>query len=238
MMTEKETFDEFIDGNLSEYSKYLAVLRLIIDTSQKAATDFNKIIPQNDDSSFKEIINLHSFSSLVTISLLDLLVISKHLQHSKNDWEKVYFLKQSLLIIYETINTYNDHNKILNDYCVIKFSILKSDYLEIQNELKDFKKKFSYDTKIKGIRNNIAGHIEKDFLKYYDTLLILKDMNGLDTITYFINILKKFEELYRRLVFLLNELIDKESDYSGLSIEQVQKIALNELDDLRKKFGK
>lgn len=237
-MTEDKSFDELIDGNLAEYTSHLAFLRFMIETSQKADKEFDKLIPQNNDCAFEEIIHLHSFGSLLTISLLDLLVISKHLQHSRQDWEKIYFLKQAYLIIYETIDTYKAHNKILNDYFKGRFSELKSDYLEIQEELKTFRKNFSYESKIKNIRNNIAGHIEKNFSKYYDTLLILKNMNGINAINSFINILKASEELYLRLVSLSNALAEKESEDSGLKTEQLQHLAFKGIEDLRKKFDK
>lgn len=235
-MDNKKHLIDLIDESILNYTDLLVRLKHMLEMATKVEVDLKRVIPKNND--FNEVVKLQRFHSLLVISLLDLYVSSKHLLNAKSDWEKVFFIKQSFLIIYETIDKYSDHNKDIKEFCETRFVELKDDYLTISNDLKLFKKTFSYENMIKSIRNNIAGHIHSDFLKYFDTLLLLKDVNATDLISSFINILKKLETLSNSLIDLSNKQSEKEFGLEGLSVEDMREMVNAEILKIKNKSAK
>ncbi|HCN51345.1 MAG TPA: hypothetical protein DIT10_20035, partial [Chryseobacterium sp.] len=120
---------------------------------------------------------LNDISSLITICHLDLVTNSKNLYLAKSDWEKIFFIKNIFLVIYETINSYHKHGKFLNEKSLIN-TLTSNEFSKVSSALKDFKKKYKYDTHINRIRNKISGHINDNFEEYYDEII---SFNGEET---------------------------------------------------------
>lgn len=218
-----EDIVQMADESIKIYSKHLEYLRKIIGLNATAKKSFQDFEPKLDNSDFEEMITMHSFNALLTISLLDLFVICKNLVTAETDWEKGYFLKQGYLTIYETIDTYNYHNQHITKLVDTKYIRFKTDYLNVSSNLKQFKKNYSYQDNIKNVRHFIAGHINKDFQNYYDTLLRLRETNDSEAILAFIQILKELENISFKMEeyskqYALNEL---EKDGMGSTMEEI-----------------
>ena len=190
-----EEIVQMSDESIRLYTAHLEFLRKTVGWSETAMKVFDDIIPDNDNSLFVEIKDMHSFNALLTISLLDLYVVCKRLVTSQSEWEKVFFIKQGYLIIYETIKAYNSHNHKIKQLVDSKYSALKEQYSDNSASLKKFKNDYSYQDSMKNIRHNIAGHISKDFVTYYDTILSIKGESDVQAILSFVSILKKMENL-------------------------------------------
>jgi len=212
------------DDSIRIYTPHLEYLRKIIGWFTNAKKTLQDISPYLDYSDFDEVITMNSFNSLLTVSLLDLFVICKKLLTAENNWEKVFFLKQGYLTIYETIDTFNTHNqhisKLIN---TTKYNSLKDLHLGISANLKQFKKDYSYQDNIKNIRHSVAGHIDKDFINYYDTLLKIEGDDKSEAILSFISILKQIETLSFEMAKLfevhVGEQLEKEG--MGTTIEEI-----------------
>lgn len=218
-----EDIVQMADESIEIYTKHLEYLRQIIGLSVSAKKAFQHFEPKLDNSDFEEMISMHSFNSLLTVSLLDLFVICKNLVTAKSDWEKAFFIKQGYLTIYETIDTYNKHNQNISKLIDTKYFKFKTDYLNASSNLKQFKKNYSYQDNIKNVRHFIAGHIDQDFLTYYDTLLKIKGTDESEAILAFIQILKELENISFNMEefskqYALNEL---EKDGMGSTLEEI-----------------
>src|SRR5215213_11465084 len=97
------------------YTAHLETLRKIIDAQTKATEFFIQIDPQTGLEDFNEIERMNKFNTLLTISLLDLIVVCKNMCLAETDWERIHFIKQGYLVIYETINTYRNHSSELRN---------------------------------------------------------------------------------------------------------------------------
>lgn len=222
----KERIEEVVamaDESIRIYTKHLEYLRHIIGLSTEAKKAFDDFRPLLDSADFDEMITMHSFNSLLTVSLLDLFVICKNLVAAENDWEKGFFLKQGYLTIYETIDTYNSHNQNISKLIDTKYSSLKDKYLNASSNLKQFKKEYSYQDNIKNVRHFIAGHIDKDFINYYDTLLKIKGGDESGAILAFIKILKEIEDISFKMEQLSQQhaLAELEKDGMGTTLTEI-----------------
>ena len=223
----KSTIEEIVqvaDDSIRLYTAHLEFLRKMVGITEEAITVFNDIIPNTDNSSFEEMKRMHSFNSLLTISLLDLFVICKKLVTAENDWEKLFFIKHGYLLIYETIDTFNSHNQEISKLIETQYTTLKNDYSAVIASLKRFKKVYSSENNIKDIRHNIAGHIDNNFITYYDTAIAIKGKNETDAILAFIEILKQLESISFAMETLSkNEALEKlEQDGMGKTIEEIE----------------
>ncbi|HRG39208.1 MAG TPA: hypothetical protein PK289_11815 [Bacteroidia bacterium] len=206
------------------YTPHLEYLRKTIGWFTNAKKTLHDISPYLDYSDFDEAINMHSFNSLLTISLLDLFVICKKLLTAENDWEKAFFLKHGYLTIYETIDTFNEHNQnIIKLIDTPKYNSLKGMHLSVTANLKQFKKVYSYQENIKNIRHTIAGHIDKDFINYYDTLLKIKGDDESEAILAFISILKQIETLSFEMEKISKDYVTEQLEKEGMgtTIEEI-----------------
>lgn len=72
---------------------------------------------------------------------------------------------------------------------------MQNEFKAYRTEIKKFKRDISFDRKIKNIRNNIAGHINTDFVEYskfIDSIEIEKTMNTLIAYRLIINRLNDY----------------------------------------------
>jgi len=174
-------------------------------------------------TSFKED-DYHSFhtqlkiNGLLTISVLDLSIIARELFIAKHNWEKFFYAKQSYLVIYETINTYNIHCKFLDAIAKKLNQKLEAEFKTISNQIKVFKKDFKFDTEIKEIRKRTAGHIDKDFSKYYDTLRNINFQKAMETIQAFMVIISKLQIFSSHLMKDYNDKIKNLNQISNNEI--------------------
>ena len=135
----------------------------------------------------------------VVIALLDLAVIFKNLVKTESKWEKIYFVKQTYLSIYESLKTFSSFQKKLK-------GVFDSDategpqFLIVLKNLRDFKKKYGYDTHLALIRNKAAGHIDNDFVIYHQLVSSLEKDKALFIILDLLPILNQVQKLTTTLV--------------------------------------
>lgn len=198
MAIEYKDLLDLLDRTINTYTLHLESLRKLanfLTESKKISTQF---LPSTDQSDLDELELEYSFKSLITISILDLSVICKGIVKAGYDWEKLFFIKNAYLVIHETIDKYSHYNKELNPLITKKYPELLEKYNKINHLLKEFKKNTLYKKNIE-IRNVVAGHIDKNFIKYYDTLILIKGTEDVNLIISFIQILKASEEFTHML---------------------------------------
>lgn len=223
-----------VDEQIEVYTKHLKYLRTSIAISREGQKLFQQFA-QLDNSDFEEMEELHTFNSLLTISLLDLLVVSKNLINAKSEWEKAFFLKQGYLIIFETIDTYNKHGKKIKVLITTKYKAFEGDYKKVCQNLKNFKKDYSYEKDITVIRNSLAAHINENFVYYYDTLLKLKGNTGTEAIVSFIKIIKELENISFNIEKESGEYALKQLETEGMgkTLKEIGNNMLNKITALK-----
>jgi len=117
---------------------------------------------------------------------------------SKLDWEKKFHTKNSFLIIYESNITFKKHQKNIHKL-VSKYSNIKSEYQNLSNELKTWKKKYNYESTIKNFRNKAGAHYDENFIEYYENLNEINRYQNSDAIFEFNNFLVKLINLWGKL---------------------------------------
>lgn len=212
------------DQSIAFFSDFLSHLRFMKSL-------YNDISNQFENDEEKKVITnfykLNDISSLITICHLDLITNSKHLYLAKSDWEKIFFIKNIFLVIYETINSLHKHQQFLYVHSQ-QFEITLELHITASNSLKEFKKNYKYDSHINKIRNNISGHINENFEEYYDEII---SFNGETTALMafsFLKVIENFQNLFNKLINTI------EIDTSKLSSEKIVELQ-RRLDNLVKK---
>ena len=142
---------EGIESYLDNYTKSLDELRTFINKFEQLGHFYktiNKDFNFGDISSFK---NQLEFTGFLTLSILDLLVVSKNIMVAKYQWERIHHLKLGYLVIYEAIQTYHRHKEI---NVLANKSVKTTElYSAISLDLKTFKNKYNYPDTFTEIRN-------------------------------------------------------------------------------------
>ncbi len=182
---------ELLENDINECSKHLDYLKKTSNLEKQ----LNEFINDNslDDKALLDL-DISNVHCVTTISQLEISIILKSLLHSKTEFEKKQILKNGILIMYESIKSIDKFNKVLKDYAE-KNPNLQNKFKTYRTEIKEFKVNISFDRKIKNIRNNIAGHINTDFVEYskfIDSIEIEKTMNTLIAYRFIINRLNDY----------------------------------------------
>ena len=205
------------------FTTLLDTLKQIIDTQNRTINYLAQIDPEIELEVFKENEQLNKFNALITISVLDLLVVCKNLCLASSEWEKIYFTKQGYLIIYETIKTYYKYRSQLQKLIETKHASYIETFKSINNDLRLFKKKHHYDNVIGLIRNKVAGHIDEDFVLYYNTISKLDGEKVGLTISNFIQVIAQLQKLSKDLSSTTNHTLEVEG--KSLNILLAKKVA-------------
>jgi len=175
------------DNSIKYFTDFLYHLRFMKSLYNDISEYFSS---EEEIQNLSDFYKLNDISSLITICHLDLITNSKNLYLVKSDWEKIFFIKNTYLVIYETINSYHKHGKFLYLKSQ-KNKELSEEYLRTNDYLKQFKNKYKYSTHINKIRNSISGHIGENFEEYYDEIMNFDaEKTSLMTIDFFIIIEK------------------------------------------------
>lgn len=150
----------------------------------------------------------NNYNGYITIAILDLSVNLKNLIVAKTDWERIFFIKNSYLIIHETIIRLNppDEKKSAIQMTIESgYPDLQESYNELLSDLDTFKTSPDYK-KIELTRHYTAGHIEKSLKRYYDTVQKLDGEEAANFISLFLKILNKALFLTRDYAVLANKI--------------------------------
>tara|TARA_R110002033_G_scaffold139940_1_gene178880 strand:- start:1215 stop:1805 length:591 start_codon:yes stop_codon:yes gene_type:complete len=182
---------ESLENDIIECSKHLDYLK----KTSILGKELNEFINDNNfDKKALLDLDISNAHCVTTISQLEISIILKSLFHSKHELEQKQILKNGILIMYESIKSIDKFNKVLKDYSELNPN-LQNEFKAYRTEIKQFKGDVSFDRKIKNIRNNIAGHINTDFVEYskfIDSIEIEKTMNTLIAYRFIINRLKDY----------------------------------------------
>ncbi len=200
--------------NLSDFEKYIINIEKTIKFL-KSNTDSNSSIATIDN--LIELRKVIEYNMFITILHLDLSVIVSVFVNGKTEYEKLFSLKQGIVVINEGYKKiYNfvkveengdfDYSERLKSFwyrnikkSVTMFPSLIQDYEVITNELEDFYNK--HFESVKNIRN-LTVHYDKEPLKYYEMLKSLDTEQIFAKFTGFINIISK---MYKFTKLLLTE---------------------------------
>jgi len=205
------------------YTQHLDTIKKNFDIIRDADLHFKKSTKNYNSAEFYNLRLQLSFSGFLTISILDLLFISKNILNSKHSWEKIYCMRYGYLIVYESIKTYNKNNPLINKAINEKFLLLKNEYKEISTALRRFKRGYDYERSIADIRNLTAGHIDDNFVTFYDTILNIDQDTAIECFATFINILMTMQEFISKLSRLSRIETESELDRLNTSIDSMKK---------------
>lgn len=182
--------------------------------------------------------SLIDIDSLLCIAITDLGLISKELFIASVALQKSFYIKHAYLVIYETIYNFNsssDKRKVLKDLTHNSVDItLSKNFMEITNALRTFNKKFGMETKIANIRNTLAGHIDRDFDKWYSTILSLDAQYTGEMVAEFLKIVIQLQYLSRTLLQIEMQELDRTNQRMSDDFDQT----LSELEGLFNKVNK
>lgn len=231
-------FDNLIktaDECISFYTSHLDKLRSSMKVQKEAKSLIADTFPEASLTIFSELENFNKVNALITISLLDLLVVCKNMCIVNQPWERAYFIKNGYLIIHETLETYSQSQQpVLREIISSNYSSFLPNFNNIFSSIKKFRKEHDYLKTIKGIRNTIAGHIDKDFCLYYDTTIKLDGEAAGNTISVFLIILGQLEDFLTKLTVFANSKITRESIQTEQSINNLK----TKIEELFSKFDK
>lgn len=220
-MENKSFLSSEADKSIIFFSAYLDKLRRISNTFQGI---LNLIEPESEKKNiidFDLLIEFNRLNSLIVISHLDLIVAVKGLNNAKHKWEGIYFIKSVYLTIYETLNTYKNYQKLLYNSVEKMFPELKEAFTKLNQDIKFFKKKYKYTSQIEEIRNNISGHINKNFEVYYDTVV---SFNVKETVLMSISFFKIIQDIQNFSTLIMEtekQRIEDNNKRNSISINQV-----------------
>lgn len=176
-----DNFEKLIkscDDNFEFYTKKLSSVRSTIQIYDKFISEFG--------TESNELINLKrsiSFSGYLIIPFLELSVTLKNLVLAKSDWEKIFFIKNSYLTIFETLKVIrpekNSTTILEENINSHKLNNLKVDLDRCNAMITNFRNSEKYQL-IENVRHYAAGHVNPKFKVYYDTIFQLDgDVAGL-----------------------------------------------------------
>jgi hypothetical protein len=141
---------------------------------------------------YEEKIHYINFNGYLVISLLDLSVNLKNIAVSDTTWENSFFIKNSYLVIHETINklTTSKGRKFIEKSIKEEHPSLLNSLNNFIKILDNYKNAEEYKNIIK-VRHNIAGHIIEKLKSYYDRIVELDKEVAIKNIIIFIGILSE-----------------------------------------------
>lgn len=211
------------ENNIKFFTRHLENLRKYISMQEEARILLDEISPQTD-LDFKEMEHFNNYNGYVTIAILELSVNLKNLIVAKTDFEKIFFIKNSFLIIHETINKLSPSKGKSFVQLTIekKYPTLEVNFHDLLNDIKIYKETVNYK-KIEDTRHFTAGHIEKSLKKYYDTIINLDGEEAGNYIIHFLKILDKTSIFTKDYAVLSNNIIQEKSRNLNTELDNIFK---------------
>lgn len=193
------SFDKVVtqcEENIAFYSNHLELLRGYISRIDEVTSIIKESNKNANLDGFIDMRNFINYNGYVTISSLDLSVNLKHLSEANTNWERIFFIKNSFLIIHETINKLKPTigKSIIELTIYQKYPILRLTLKQLFDQIENFKVSVNY-SKIENARHFAAGHIEKSLKKYYNSVSVLDAEETTKYISQFIPIINLAAEL-------------------------------------------
>ncbi|WP_031428891.1 hypothetical protein [Flavimarina sp. Hel_I_48] len=134
------------DESIIFYTRHLERMRKQISLIEKSKRVIKNCNSNADLAEFIEIENLNNYNGYLTISTLDLAVNLKNLISAKTDWEKIFFIKNSYLLIHETLNKLKppQNKNFLEKSIKESYKSLVEEFEELMQEIICFKNTSEY----------------------------------------------------------------------------------------------
>lgn len=140
---------------------------------------------------------------------LDLASSLKGLLNSETRWERKFYLKSGFVVVYESINTFSQHQKEIRDLIKNDFQELETNYKILTQQLRKFKKENKYDTAMSNFRNKAGAHYDKDFINYFEHLNSIDGPESDKTLFDFSNFLMRLIEFWCEILDEFQSRIEK-----------------------------
>ncbi len=177
-----------INKQLNQYSISLETIKDYSIRNEELKSFFIKLGHTSIRDDLRDFTVQLNFLGFLTVSVIDLLVISKNMLRAEKWWEQVSQIRLGYLIIYSVLEAYNKHSTELKKASK-KNPHLNSLFETITSEIRKFKKTHDYPSKFKTIRNSTIGHIEIEFASFHDTLRAISILPSYEAILDFTIIL-------------------------------------------------
>ena len=151
-------------------------------------------------------------------------VILKHILISRSGKDVIFFEKDLCLTIYETLLNLDKYTPYIKSESQNNNELLE-DYSTFLQKMEKLKK---HRNILKEIRNNSTGHVNMDYIKYYDSMLLLNNLP-------LIEIISKFNDLIDFLLEFNSKINKNYSTIKHAEFEKVQKELAYQLELAMKK---
>lgn len=209
---------EECDNTIIFYTKHLNKLRGFIDTIEKSTTLLKGVNPKIKLDEFEEIKQFNKLNALLSIATIDLSVVTKNLFQANTDWERIFFIKHAYLIIFESLKKLrpSEGTPYVEQRLFSKYKSIGPDYTSCIKSIDNFKQRPEFK-KIENTRNYVAGHIDKNFKKYYKTV---SELDG-----------QEASGLIRDFILIINKMLEVTQLYSSTALQNT--LNKNDQIDLR-----
>jgi hypothetical protein len=191
------------------YTNHLNKLKSFVDIIGESRTLLREINPKIKLDEFEEIEQFSNLNALLSITTIDLSVVTKNLFEANTDWERIFFIKHAFLIIFESLKKLRPTSgtPYIEQRLFSKYKSIVPEYKLCLNQIDEFKRRPEFK-KVENTRNYVAGHIDKNFKKYYDTV------SSLDS--------QEASALIRDFILIINKMIKVTQLYSSTALKNTQ----------------
>ncbi|MCD8448051.1 hypothetical protein [Tenacibaculum finnmarkense] len=174
-------------GKIKEFEEEQRLLN-----DPKKNSNIDNVSLKNYKKIYEEKIHYINFNGYLVISLLDLSVNLKNVVVSDTTWENSFFIKNSYLVIHETINklTTSKGRKFIEKSIKEEHPTLLNSLNNFIKIIENYKNAEEYENIMK-VRHHIAGHIIEKLKAYYDRIFELDKEVAIKNIMIFIGILSE-----------------------------------------------
>ena len=137
----------------------------------------------------------------ISACFLDVATSLKGLTNIESNWERKFYLKNGFVAIYESMITFNKHQKVIYQLIKNDFPDLLDEYTKITSKIKEVKKEHNYESLISNFRNKAGAHYDEDFETYFEHLKSIDKPESVKTVLDFSHILMS-------LIIFWSDLID------------------------------
>lgn len=166
-----------------------------------------QITPNNEKAEMELALTIKhiKYIGFFTSCFLDIATSIKGLIDCEIDWERKFYLKNGFVTIYETINTFNKHQKEILALISEDYKSFEPLYKNLQKRLKEFKKEHKYEEVIGKFRNKAGAHYDENFDEYFTNLNAIDKPFSVKTISDFSNFLMALIDFWSKLIDVLHE---------------------------------
>lgn len=209
---EKENTIKALDKTIDRCFNSLKEARMKIQLFENENKEIDCISPIESSKEYENVKKGLYLTLTCFIAKYNTAVILKHIMISGSGKDIVFFEKDLCLTVYETLLNLDKYIPYIKGESKDNIDLLE-DYSTFCKKMEELKK---YRNTLREIRNNSTGHVNMDYIKYYDSMLLLNDLP-------LINISHKFNDLINFLLEFNGKISKIYSTTKHAEFEKVQK---------------